>query len=130
MDRLSEIRARCDAAKEEKRKGNALDCACLSWAVVLNDVPYLLAEIEQANEIHKREIIITGEYAQRVIDLTARAEKAEAEIKSIHEALCFADKCRSTCTNYTELAVSNGLALGKIAVAIQHDYDAEPPKGA
>ena len=58
MDRLSEIRARCEGAKEEKRKGNALDCACLSWAVVLNDVPYLLAEVER---------------------LTARAEKAEAE---------------------------------------------------
>ena len=29
--------------------------------------------------MHKREIIITGEYAQRVIDLTARAEAAEAE---------------------------------------------------
>ena len=72
------------------------------------DAKYLLAEVDR---------------------LQARAEAAEAEIKSIHEALCFADKCRSTCTNYTELAVSNGLALGKIAVAIQHDYDAEPPKG-
>lgn len=58
MDRLSEIRARCEAAKEEKRRGNDIDCACLSWAVVLNDVPYLLAEIEH---------------------LAARAEKAEAE---------------------------------------------------
>ena len=48
------------------------------------------AEIEQANEIHKREIIITGEYAQRVIDLTARAEAAEARadaaVKDIYKA--------------------------------------------
>lgn len=61
--------------------------------------------------------------------LTARAEKAEAKIKSIHESLNFADKSRSKCANYVELAVSNGLALGKIAVSIQHDYDAEPPEG-
>lgn len=61
--------------------------------------------------------------------LSARAEKAEAKIKSIHESLNFADKSRSKCANYVELAVSNGLALGKIAVAIQHDYDDEPPKG-
>lgn len=61
--------------------------------------------------------------------MTARAEKAEAKIKSIHESLNFADKSRSKCANYVELAVSNGLALGKIAVAIQHDYDDEPPKG-
>lgn len=61
-------------------------------------------------------------------EATARAEKAEAEIKSIHKSLNFADKSRSKCANYVELAVSNGLALGKIAVAIQHDYDAEPPE--
>lgn len=66
----------------------------------------------------------------RIVEsLTARAEKAEAKIKSIHESLNFADKSRSKCANYVELAVSNGLALGKIAVSIQHDYDAEPPKG-
>ena len=113
MDRLEEIRQRTEAGGPVRRI----------------DMKYLLSEVGRLNALHKREIIVTGEYAQRVIDLTARAEKAEAEIKSIHEALCFADKCRSTCTNYTELAVSNGLALGKIAVAIQHDYDAEPPKG-
>ena len=44
-----------------------------------DDIPYLLSEVDRLNALHKREIIITGEYAQRVIDLTARAEAAEAE---------------------------------------------------
>ena len=43
------------------------------------DLAYLLSEIDRLNALHKREIIVTGEYAQRVIDLTARAEAAEAE---------------------------------------------------
>ena len=42
------------------------------------DVPYLLSEVDRLNALHKREIIITGEYAQRVIDLAARAEAAAA----------------------------------------------------
>lgn len=74
-------------------------------------------------------IQVTSELCDALVAMTARAEKAEAEIKSIHESLNFADKSRSKCANYVELAVSNGLALGKIAVAIQHDYDAEPPEG-
>ena len=44
---LAEIRARGQMAKAEKQKGNDLDCACLSWAIVLNDLPALLAEVEQ-----------------------------------------------------------------------------------
>ena len=86
MDRLSEIRARCDAAKEEKRKGNALDCACLSWAVVLNDVPYLLEQLtlSKARE-HPRNLFLELTPQQRaenaeIVALTARAEKAEAAI--------------------------------------------------
>ena len=43
------------------------------------DMKYLLSEVDRMNDLHKREIIVTGEYAQRVIDLTARAEAAEAE---------------------------------------------------
>ena len=44
-----------------------------------NDIPYLLSEVDRLNALHKREIIITGEYAQCVIDFIARAEAAEAE---------------------------------------------------
>ena len=49
------------------------------WEDDSEDVRYLLSEVDRLNALHKREIIITGEYAQRVIDLTARAEAAEAE---------------------------------------------------
>lgn len=102
-------------------------------------VPQLCDALEAAEkeliDYHHTQKTVDGKMAEnarlrRIIDkLTARAEKAEAKIKSIHESLNFADKSRAKCANYVELAVSNGLALGKIAVAIQHDYDAEPPKG-
>ena len=63
MDRLEEIRQRTEA-------GGPILCI---------DMKYLLSEVDRLNALHKREIIVTGEYAQRVIDLTARAEAAEAE---------------------------------------------------
>ena len=47
---LAEIRTRAQEAKAEKQKGNDLDCACLSWAIVLNDIPALLAEVERLTE--------------------------------------------------------------------------------
>ena len=79
MERLTEIRQRTEAAKAQKEKGDSITAACIAWSIVANDIPYLLSEVDRLNALHKREIIITGEYAQRVIDLTARAEKAEAE---------------------------------------------------
>ena len=63
MDRLDGIRQRTEAGGPIRRI----------------DMKYLLSEVDRLNALHKREIIITGEYAQRVIDLTARAEAAEAE---------------------------------------------------
>ena len=63
MDRLTGIRQRTEAGGPVRRI----------------DMKYLLSEVGRLNALHKREIIVTGEYAQRVIDLTARAEAAEAE---------------------------------------------------
>lgn len=63
MDRLEGIRQRIEAGGLIRRI----------------DMKYLLSEVDRMNALHKREIIVTGEYAQRVIDLTARAEAAEAE---------------------------------------------------
>ena len=63
MDRLEEIRQHIESGGTVRRI----------------DAKYLLAEVDRLSALHKREIIITGEYAQRVIDLTARAEAAEAE---------------------------------------------------
>ena len=63
MDRLEEIRQHIESGGTVRRI----------------DAKYLLAVVDRLSALHKREIIITGEYAQRVIDLTARAEAAEAE---------------------------------------------------
>ena len=63
MGRLEEIRQHCEGGGPIRRI----------------DMKYLLSEVDRLNALHKREIIITGEYAQRVIALTARAEAAEAE---------------------------------------------------
>ena len=51
---LAEIKARAQEAKAEKRKGNDLDCACLSWAIVLNDIPALLAEVERLTDLSRQ----------------------------------------------------------------------------
>jgi hypothetical protein len=72
MDRLEEIRQRTEAGGPIRRI----------------DMKYLLSEVGRLNALHKREIIITGEYAQRVIDLTARAEAAEAERDRAIKQMC------------------------------------------
>ncbi len=79
MDRLEEIRQRCEAAKAQKEKGDRVTATCIAWSIVTNDIPYLLSEVDRLTALHKREIIVTGEYAQCVIDFIARAEAAEAE---------------------------------------------------
>lgn len=71
MDRLTGIRQRTEAGGPVRRI----------------DMKYLLSEVDRLNALHKREIIVTGEYAQRVIDLTARAEKAAAERDTYRAAL-------------------------------------------
>ena len=81
MDRLEEIWQRTEAAA--KSKDAEFDLAIHAP----EDIPYLLSEVDRLNDLHKREIIVTGEYAQRVIDLTARAEKAEAERDAYRAAL-------------------------------------------
>ena len=63
MDRLEEIRQHCEGGGPIRRI----------------DMKYLLSEVDRLTALHKREIIVTGEYAQLVIDLAARAEAAEAE---------------------------------------------------
>ena len=72
MDRLEEIRQRTEAGGPVRRI----------------DMKYLLSEVGRLNALHKREIIVTGEYAQRVIDLTARAEAAEAERDRAIKQMC------------------------------------------
>ena len=101
MDRIEEIRQRTEAATpgpwktvtheeystvdvdEQGGENIAMVGSAIADADFIaharEDVPYLLSEVDRMNALHKREIIVAGEYAQRVIDLTARAEAAEAE---------------------------------------------------
>ena len=88
MDRLDEIRALCDAAKAQKEKGDSITAACIAWSIVINDIPYLLAEVDRLNTVNAKytsnsaEITINGlQYVPKdtLQELTARAEKAEAE---------------------------------------------------
>lgn len=58
----------------------------------------------------------------KVAELTAEVEGLKGQIGSIHKTLDFADSCRFKAKDYAELGVSNGLALGQIAVTIGHDY--------
>ena len=65
-------------------------------------------------------------------ELCDALEKAEAKIESIHKSLDFAETQRQGSKNYTELAINNGLALGRIAVIVQHDFEplpAQPEEG-
>ena len=82
MDKLDEIRQRV-----ENRQGKQFFMAepeAFAW----DAVQWLLSEVDRLTVLHKREIIVTGEYAQRVIDLTARAEAAEAERDRAIKQMC------------------------------------------
>ena len=68
---LAEIRARGQMAKAEKQKGNDLDCACLSWAIVLNDLPALLDEVERLTKEIK-----TGRHMSAPIRLDASSAES------------------------------------------------------
>ena len=68
---LAEIKARAQAAKAEKQKGNDLDCACLSWAIVLNDIPALLDEVERLTKE-----IETGRHMNAPINLNAASAES------------------------------------------------------
>jgi len=72
------------------------------------DIPALLAEVERMT-------------AERDAALR-RAEAAEGKIAKIHTTLDYADRLHNMAKNAIELSVSNGLALGKIALTIGHEY--------
>ena len=81
------------------------------------------------------EALHAGEYDDEYIDTGAyltldelcdALEKAGEQIESVHKALDFAETQRQRSKNYTELAINNGLALGRIAVILQHDFEPLP----
>jgi hypothetical protein len=52
-----------------------------------------------------------------------RLGELEDIMQIIHETLDLADEQRNKCKDYNELAISNGLALGKIGVLVNHVYE-------
>ena len=68
---LAEIKTRAQEAKAEKQKGNDFDCACLSWAIVLNDLPALLDEVERLTKEIK-----TGRHMSAPIRLDASSAES------------------------------------------------------
>lgn len=87
---LAEIRTRAQEAKAEKQKGNGLDCACLSWAIVLNDIHALLAEVERLTDIEKEYVHyrrLSEESDQQIITLKRALKIASAEANKLFSQL-------------------------------------------
>lgn len=57
----------------------------------------------------------TGLTPEEVVEL-------KSQMEAVHRALDFAEQCRHKCKSQGELGVSNGLALGKIAVWNGHEF--------
>ena len=74
---LAEIRTRAQEAKAEKQKGNDFDCACLSWAIVLNDLPALLAEVEQDERDKAAQYMEIVRLREQIATLKADKKRAE-----------------------------------------------------
>ena len=127
-NRIAEIAARCEAAtpgpwddkltavyKDETAiricgEFYNFDADAFFVAQARQDIPYLLSQLAERD---------------RTI------ERLREAIASVHKSLDFADGQRQSCKNYTELAINNGLALGRIAVTLKHDFKEplpEPPE--
>ena len=78
---LEEIKAREQEAKAEKQKGNDLDCACLSWAIVLNDLPTLLAEVEQDERDKAAQYMEIVRLREQITTLKSDKKRAEKALE-------------------------------------------------
>ena len=67
----------------------------------------------------------TGLTPDEIAAMRAENVKMSDQIKRIHQALNYADRMRAQVRNLSELGVSNGLALGHIALAIEHNFDSD-----
>jgi hypothetical protein len=104
-------------------------------------IPELCDALERAEEQNKQLMHEVCRLACESVERDKAMAKLEAEVMaireamaSVHKSLDFADAQRQSSKNYTELAINNGLALGRIAVALKHDFKqplpAPPEEGA
>lgn len=114
-NRIAEIAARCEkpltgrnkyhghiATKSSKHGEGVYDTIIERlYQYEYEDIPYLLSQLAERD---------------RTI------ERLREAIAGVHKSLDFADSQRQSCKNYTELAINNGLALGRIAVTLKHDF--------
>ena len=106
-DRIDEIRARCNAAKVEYQKGNTIDCACLSWAIVLNDIPYLLSEIDLLTEAHEAMLRDLQTRAAQVEALGKERDAAVEDLKTMALAMRESDELEVGCCFACKFDASN-----------------------
>lgn len=93
----------------------------------------LITEARELCELRRKQKHIPMTMLDKTLELCDALEKAEEQIERVHKALDFAETQRQRSKNYTELAINNGLALGRIAVILQHDFEplpAPPEEGA
>ena len=93
---LAEIKTRAQEAKAEKQKGNDFDCACLSWAIVLNDLPALLAEVEQEERDKAAQYMEIVRLREQIATLEEALEARLIELK----ASCNGDSAETYTTGY------------------------------
>lgn len=115
-DPITEARELCDKATPGPWMGlRAAYEDCL--LIKCDEDEYLMSQHDVAFVARSRTLV------EKLCDAL---EKANAQIESIHKSLDFAETQRQKSKNYTELAINNGLALGRIAVTIQHDFGPLP----
>jgi hypothetical protein len=86
----------------------------------------LITEARELCELRRKQKHIPMSMLDKALELCDALEKANAQIESIHKSLDFAETQRQRSKSYTELAINNGLALGRIAVILQHDFEPLP----
>lgn len=84
MDRLDEIRARCERAKREEYPEKVYGSA--AYYCITEDIPFLLAEVERLNGDYDEANRAYHEWFEEAQKETTRAEKAEAALSDMRFA--------------------------------------------
>lgn len=120
-NRIAEIQQQCEKRNTTKP---------IIFKNNLATVDVVRALMEEITSCNEDVTYLLAQLAERDKEI----EQLREAIASVHKSLDFADSQRQSCKNYTELAINNGLALGRIAVTLKHDFKeplpAAPEEGA